>query len=82
MIGKIVSALAGRSLARSLGGAAAGPAGAVIGAAAPVVVSHMARRMSPLRMVALAAGGIALVRYVGRHRRADSVSSEGAPRPS
>ena len=52
MIGKVMTALAGRSIARTVGGAAAGPAGAVIGAAVPVVMPRLARTLralSPLR---------------------------------
>ena len=48
MLGRIVSMIAGRSLARSVGGAAAGPDGAVIGVLLPTVL----RRLGPGGMIA------------------------------
>lgn len=64
MIGKIVTALAGRSIARSVGGSSAGPTGALIGAAAPVLLTPLARRLGPVGMVAAAIGGVALTKYL------------------
>ena len=61
MLGRIVTMFAGRSLARSVGGTAAGPAGAIIGVLLPTVL----RRLGPGGMIAAAVGG-ALVRRVVR----------------
>ena len=66
MIGKIVSAMAGRSVARTVGGTAAGPAGAVIGAALPVVLPAVARRLGPTGMVVAAVGGMLFTRWLER----------------
>ena len=54
LLGNLVSAVAGRALARTVGGAAAGPAGAAIGMALPMV----ARRLGPLGMAGMAVGGV------------------------
>jgi uncharacterized protein YqgC (DUF456 family) len=66
MIGKIVTAVAGRSIARTIGGTAAGPAGALIGAAIPVVLPRAARALGPLGMVAAAVGGLLFTRWLER----------------
>lgn len=66
MIGKIVSAVAGRSFARTIGGTAAGPAGALIGAALPVVLPAFARRMGPAGMAVAAVGGLLFSRWLER----------------
>lgn len=66
MIGKIVTALAGRTIARTIGGAAAGPAGALIGAAIPVVLPRAARALGPVGMVAAAVGGMLFTRWLER----------------
>ncbi len=66
MFGKLVTALAGRTLARSIGGATAGPAGAIIGATLPVLLPQIARRLGPIGMVAAAVGGYAFTRYLER----------------
>jgi len=66
MIGKLVTALAGRTLARSIGGVAAGPAGAIIGATLPVILPQIARRLGPVGMVAAAVGGYVFTRYLER----------------
>lgn len=52
IIAQIVTAAAGRTVARTLGGAAAGPVGMLIGAALPAV----ARRIGPLGMAGMAVG--------------------------
>ena len=52
------------SVARTLGGATAGPAGAVIGMALPVVLPAVARRMGPAGMVAAAVGGLLFSRWL------------------
>ena len=66
MIGKILSAVAGRSVAKTVGGAAAGPAGMLIGAALPVVLPAVARRLGPLGMIAAAVGGVLFTRWLER----------------
>lgn len=66
MIGKVVSAVAGRSVARTIGGTAAGPAGVLIGAALPVVLPSVARRLGPLGMVVAAVGGVLFTRWLER----------------
>jgi len=83
MIGKIVTAIAGRSIARSMGGAAAGPAGALIGAALPVVLPTAARALGPLGMVAAALGGVLFTRWLERRnaRKAGALPTAGVARP-
>lgn len=66
MIGKLVTALAGNSIAKSIGGASAGPIGLAVGAAAPVVLPRVARRLGPLGMVTAAVGTMFLTRYLAR----------------
>ena len=53
MLGRIITAAAGRSIARTVGGVAAGPAGAVVGLLLPTVL----RRLGPGGMLAAAIGG-------------------------
>jgi uncharacterized protein YqgC (DUF456 family) len=76
MIGKIVSAIAGRSFARTLGGTAAGPAGAVIGAALPVVLPAVARRLGPAGMVVAAVGGMLFTRWLERRNARQKEQAE------
>jgi hypothetical protein len=57
MLGRIITMVAGRSIARTVGGVALGPAGAVVGLLLPTVL----RRLGPGGMVAAAVGG-AIVR--------------------
>lgn len=64
MIGRIVSALAGRSIARNVGSPAGGMRGAAIGAALPTLM----RRMGPMGMIAAAAGGYAVKRMLDKQR--------------
>jgi hypothetical protein len=64
MIGRIVSALAGRSIARNVGAPGGGFKGAAIGAALPT----LARRMGPMGMIAAAAGGYAVKRMMDKKR--------------
>ena len=66
MIGKFVSALAGRSLARTIGGVSAGPIGAAVGLAVPIVLPTVARRLGPVGMVAAAVGSVAFARWLER----------------
>lgn len=81
MIGKIVTALAGRTIARTVGGAAAGPAGALIGAAIPVVLPRAARALGPVGMVAAAVGGLLFSRWLERRnaRLAAEAATAGLP---
>jgi hypothetical protein len=83
MIGRIMSALAGRSIARNVGTTAGGMRGAVIGAALPTVM----RRMGPVGMIAAAAGGYAVKRMLDKRRaqqpglRGTTASSSSRVRP-
>jgi hypothetical protein len=82
MIGKIVTALAGRTIARTVGGAAAGPAGALIGAAIPVVLPRAARALGPAGMVAAAVGGLLFSRWLERRnarKAAEAAATAGLP---
>ncbi len=83
MIGKIVTALAGRTIARTVGGAAAGPAGALIGAAIPVVLPRAARALGPVGMVAAAVGGLLFSRWLERRnaRKAEEAAALGGLPP-
>gem|GEM_PF-5881411 len=60
MIGRLIGAAATSMVARKIGGTAAGPAGAVIGMALPMV----ARRLGPLGMAAMAVGAWAVTRQM------------------
>ncbi len=88
MIGKIVTALAGRTIARTIGGAAAGPAGALIGAAIPVVLPRAARALGPVGMVAAAVGGLLFNRWLERRNErkaaetATAIDDMSDPRPA
>ncbi len=59
MVGSLVTTMAGQAIARTVGGVAAGPAGAVLGFALPIV----ARRLGPLGMIGMAVGAWAIHRY-------------------
>jgi hypothetical protein len=72
MIGRILSAMAGRSIARNVGGPGGGMRGMAIGAALPT----LARRMGPRGMIAAAAGGYAVKRMLD-NRRAQSMTTTG-----
>jgi uncharacterized protein YqgC (DUF456 family) len=72
LFGNMVGAVAGRALARTMGGVAAGPAGAIIGVALPFV----ARRLGPMGMVGLAIGAWAVNRLM--RDAADTSSDTGA----
>jgi hypothetical protein len=68
MLGRIISALAGRSAARSIGGAGAGPMGAIAGAALPMLLPRLSRRFGPGGMIAAAVGGYALTKYMAKRQ--------------
>ena len=79
MIGRIVSALAGRSMARNAPGGMGGMGGMALGAALPT----LARRMGPMGMIAAAAGGYAVKRMLDKRRMqsaAPTVTGAGAYR--
>ena len=78
MIGKLVTALAGRSVARTIGGTAAGPAGAIIGAALPIFLPRMVRAFGPVGMIAAAVGGVMFTRWLDR-RNAGKAAGAGLP---
>jgi len=82
MIGKMVTALAGRTVARTIGGASAGPAGAIIGAALPVVLPRMARALGPMGMIVAAVGGVLFTRWMDRRNDEKSARVAGLPRAS
>lgn len=67
MIGKIIAAVAGKKVAdqtSSIGGTG----GALLGVAA----ATLARRLGPVGLVAMAAGGYALKRHLDKRERADA----------
>jgi hypothetical protein len=59
MIGKIIGAMAGASMAKNTRGGMKGPGGAILGAGAVAV----ARRFGPMGLVAGALGGYLLKRH-------------------
>ena len=60
MLGRLIGAAATSMVARKIGGSAAGPAGAMIGMALPMV----ARRLGPMGMAAMAVGAWAVSRQM------------------
>lgn len=70
MLGRLISAVAGRTLARQVGGRGAGPAGLALGMAVPFIL----RRFGPVGLVAAAAGGYAVKKFAER-RKADTGNS-------
>ena len=73
LVGRVVTAVAGRTAARSVGGVAAGPAGLVLGATLPM----LARRLGPMGMVGVAVGAWAVNRIIAK--RAASLPMQSAP---
>jgi hypothetical protein len=67
-IGNMISSVAGRALAQTIGGVAAGPAGAALGLALPFV----ARRLGPMGMVAMAVGAWAVTRILAEQAERDA----------
>ncbi|WP_419815025.1 hypothetical protein [Glacieibacterium sp.] len=59
MLGKIISAVAGRAIGNRIGGARAGSLGTVAGAALPFVL----KRMGPMGMLGALIGGYAIKKY-------------------
>ena len=76
MIGKIIGGIAGARLAKREPGGVKGPGGALLGGGA----ATLAQRLSPLGLVALAAGGYAFKRY--RDKRDERASRPPKVRPS
>ena len=72
MLGRLVTMIAGRTVARHIGGAVAGPAGLVVGALLPTVL----RRLGPAGMVAAMVGSYAVRKMSDKHRKAEA----GQPR--
>ena len=64
MIGKIIGAVAGKKAADHIRGVS-GPTGAILGAAAPMLL----RRLSLPAMLAIAAGGYAYKRYQDKQEK-------------
>ncbi|MFZ4688360.1 MAG: hypothetical protein ACOYLS_03885 [Polymorphobacter sp.] len=80
LIGRIVTALAGRAVARGVGDASAGPAGMVIGAALPFV----AKRLGPMGMAGLAIGAWAIGKVASSRVAAEAEAVKpliGSPLP-
>ncbi|MGI4878088.1 MAG: hypothetical protein ACRYG4_11460 [Janthinobacterium lividum] len=70
MFGRLMTMIAGRALARQVGGAVAGPAGMVVGALLPTVM----RRLGPGGMVAAAVLGYAFEKQRKKARAAGPTS--------
>jgi hypothetical protein len=77
LFGRMATALAGRAVARTVGGAGAGPAGMVIGAALPMV----ARRLGPLGMIGFAVGAWAVGKVVSERAAAKHATDVHLPLP-
>ena len=60
IMGRILTAVAGRAVARNVGGIAAGPAGLVLGAALPM----LARRLGPMGIIGVAVGAWAIKKVI------------------
>lgn len=81
MIGKILSAVAGQSIARTVGGAGAGPIGAVVGGLVPTVLPWVARRLGPAGMVAAAVGSFVVAQAIARQNARKTASGSVPPPP-
>lgn len=77
MLGKLVSSVAGQTLARTIGGSAAGPAGAVLGYAVPFI----ARRMGPWGLAGMAIGAVVVARIMKERAAAAEADFDAAPKP-
>ncbi len=75
MIGKILGGIVGARMAQREPGGLQGPGGALLGIGA----ATLARRLSPLGLIALAAGGYAFKRYRDKQ---ENRSSRPKVRPS
>lgn len=74
MLGRLITMVAGRSIARQVGGVASGPMGLVAGALLPTVL----RRLGPGGIVAAAVGGYAYKKYADGKK---TVASPPRPKP-
>lgn len=79
MIGRILSAVAGQSIARTVGGSAAGPVGAVLGAAIPTLLPWAARRLGPVGMVAAAVGSYVVARAIASREEGGTAGADAPP---
>ena len=70
MLGRLIGTTAATMLARQLGGAGAGPVGAMVGIALPFIV----RRMGPAGMVAMAVGAWAINRIMEEQAARDAAA--------
>lgn len=77
MIGRVISSVAGQTLARTIGGGAAGPAGAVLGIAVPFI----ARRMGPWGLAGMAIGALVVNRVMKAKAEKDAAEMDAASRP-
>jgi hypothetical protein len=77
LLRNVVSTMAGRVVAERFGGAAAGPAGMVLGAALPFLM----RRLGPMGMVGLAVGAWAVGRIVAAREVPKPAPLIGLPLP-
>lgn len=74
LLANMITAAAGRALAQTIGGVAAGPAGAALGMALPFV----ARRLGPMGMVAMAVGAWAVTRILKDQAERDAAENRPA----
>lgn len=71
MLGRLIGAVAGRQVARQLGGVRAGP----LGTAARLALPFVLKRFGPLGMIGAAVGGYAVNRMM--KRAADDAEASG-----
>jgi len=76
MIGKILAAVIGKKAAEQ-SNSISGPGGALLG----VATATLARRLSPIGLIALAAGGYALKRRLEKRERT-AAAPAAAPAPA
>lgn len=71
MIGNLIRMVAGRAVARQVGGVSAGPLGMAAGAALPFVL----KRFGPLGMIGAAVGGYAVKKYLDKRSAAGTTGA-------
>jgi hypothetical protein len=76
MFGRLISSVAGQSLARTIG-SAAGPAGTVLGVAVPFV----AKRLGPWGIAGMAIGALVVNRVMAEKAKKDAADFDAAPKP-
>ena len=80
MIGKFITARAGRAVSESLGGS--GGTGAMLGAMVPILLPRLVRRLGPGGWLLVTAGTLALNRHRKKQARLGRVwTFPGAPDP-